>query len=111
MARRGADATSFVVGTEQKVTPVTPVLEEPIEVPLAEPITLGVGKGYVPTVNVLDQRQGIGTDRTPSRVADREAEVEVGIAVEAEASVEAAHGAKGLSSNREAVALDSVDLA
>src|SRR6188474_1757517 len=94
---------------EQEVGALPPSVQEAVEVALAEPIAFGVGKLRPAPMLVAVQWQGIGSHRRPAGGADREREVEVGVAVVAEASIEAADRAQGLAPDRETVRLDRVD--
>ena len=87
------------------------MLQEPVEVAAAEPISLRlVMRGPAPML-VPGDRQRRGPDRHPAVGAHREGQVKVGVAVEAEPVVEAADLAQRLTTNRQAVALNGVDLA
>ena len=91
--------------------PVAPVVEEAVEVPLAEPIALVLGQRGVAAVLVTLDGERFRAHGAPPVVAHGKAEVEIRVAVEAEATVEAADLAERLAADGEAVALDRVDLA
>src|SRR5687767_6998060 len=96
---------------EKQVAAVAPMLEEAIEVPAAEPMKLVVGHGRVVTMLVAAQREVGDGDRAPTACPRPEAEVEVRVAVEAEAVVEQTLVAQDLATDGKAVGLDRVDLA
>ena len=96
---------------QQQVASIAPVLQEPVEVPLAEPVALRLGVRASSPGGRGAPAERLGAHRLPAVGAHREGQVQVRVAIEAEAVVEATDLPQGLASDGQAVALDRVDLA
>src|SRR6266851_9257385 len=106
----GYSSLTGELSADQEISPLAPAVEEATEVALRQPVAL-VGRSRLPEpVFVLRQRQTGDGHRSSPTIAQTEAELDVGDAVEAELRVEALHRLGVGAAKRHAVALDGVDL-
>src|SRR3990170_62114 len=98
------------MGVDEQVAAVPPVLEEAIEVALAEPVALGLRHRFPAPVLMALERHGGSAHRPPARRTDGEAEVQIGVAIELEASIEPAHRSERLPANGQAIGLNGIHL-
>src|SRR5258706_1996615 len=98
------------LSADQEISPLAPAIEEAIEVALRQAVAF-LGRRPLPEpVFVLYQRQTGDGHRSAATIAQPEAELDVGDAVEAKPGVETLHRLGVGAAERHAVALDGVDL-
>src|SRR5712692_6861181 len=106
----GYSSLTGELSADQEIRPLAPAVEEAIEVALRQPVALVGGSPFPKPVFVPYQREAGDGDRSSTTIAQPEAELDVGDAVEAELGVEALHRLGVGAAERHEVALDGVDL-
>src|SRR5216684_4962908 len=106
----GYSSLTGELSADQEISPLAPAVEEAIEVALRQTVAL-VGRRRLPEpVLVPHQRKTSDGHRSSPTIAQPEAELDVGDAVEAELGVEALHSVGVGAAESHAVALDGVDV-